>query len=236
MSIELREAAVTGPRSAPLPPTSLLAPDATVTTIAVDTDERPMLLSLLIAGRVKPSSGRVLIDGVEDARALRRRVAVVDTPFTSEPHPALPLRTLVAEELGFAGRPSRAADVHHELARLGLPDTARMPVRELGTTDRIRLLAELALARERIDTLVITSPERHGGDPVELAALFAGFAVRGVTVIVVTDAATDAALRAALPDAVAAAQSAAESAATASAAESAAAASDSTTPHLKEQP
>jgi tryptophan synthase alpha chain len=41
-----------------------------------------------------------------------------------------------------------------------------------------------------IDALIITSPERHGGEPAQWYAALAALAERGVTVVIVTDAAT----------------------------------------------
>jgi DNA invertase Pin-like site-specific DNA recombinase len=65
-----------------------------------------------------------------------------------------------------------------------------VPIRSLPATDRILLFCELALLRDGIDALIITSPERHGGEPAQWYAALAALAERGVTVVIVTDAAT----------------------------------------------
>lgn len=197
MGIELREVRLGGPRSALLPTVSVVAAEQALTVIAVDTDERPMLLSLLLAGRLKPSAGEVLIDGRADPRELRRRVALIDTPYTAEPDPGVPVRTIVAEELSFAGHSAHGLSVDAVLEQVGVSVGPRVPIRELPTTQRLRLLCTLALLREGVDTLVITSPERHGGNPRELLAELDAIVSAGRTAIVVTDAATTSALEAA---------------------------------------
>jgi ABC-2 type transport system ATP-binding protein len=56
--------------------------------------------------------------------------------------------------------------------------------------DRIRLLCELAVLRKGVDGIIVTSPERHGGEPTEWYGPLAALAERGVTVAIVTDYAT----------------------------------------------
>ncbi|MDM4762260.1 hypothetical protein QT381_04475 [Galbitalea sp. SE-J8] len=176
--------------AAEVPPTTLGAVDGAVTVVAVETDERPMLLSLLAAGRMTPTAGTVAIDGRTDAAHLRRAVALVDTPFVAEPVPGVALATIVREELSFAARPTSRSAVDAELARHGLGEHRTVPIRALDTADRIRLLAELALLRPAVRALVLTSPERHGGDPGDWFAALAAIAERGHVVLVVTDAPT----------------------------------------------
>lgn len=166
-----------------------VAPGAPV-VIAVETDERPKLVSLLIGGRARTTAGAVRVDGIEDAAELRRRVALVDTPFASEPNPTVALRTAVAEELAFAGLPSGRRAVLGLLERHGLSDVAARSIVLLHTADRIRLLAELAVLRPGVDALVVTSPERHGGDPSAWFPALAEIAARGIAVAIVTDLAT----------------------------------------------
>jgi ABC-2 type transport system ATP-binding protein len=180
--------------SASVPALTLSAAPGAPTVLAVETAERPMLVSLLLGGRLRPDSGRVLVDGLEDADELRRRTALVDTPVVAEPTAGLGLGGVLAEELAFAGRASTRRAVRAFIARHGLEEYADVPMRALPPTSRVRLFSELALLRVGVDALVVTSPERHGGDPAEWFALLAEIASRGKTVIVVTDATTARAL------------------------------------------
>lgn len=175
---------------AEVPETDLRIDGGAVMVVAVETDERPMLLSLLIAGRMRPDAGRVAIDGRADAPALRRGVAVVDAPFVAEPVSGVAVATVVREELSFAGRPTGRAAVDAELVGHGLEDYRDVPVRALPTADRIRLLSELALLRDGVRALVVVSPERHGGEPATWYDALAAIIARDVLVLVITDAPT----------------------------------------------
>lgn len=209
MRIQLHAAGVGAGRDAEVPAlTVAIAPGAPV-VIAVETDDRPKLVSLLLGGRLRPTTGAVTIPSDHapahagddehrrdaDAAQLRRRVALIDTPFTSEPPPTVALRTVVAEELAFAGRPSGRRAVRAVLERHGLADAATRPMGVLPAAIRIRLLVDLALARPDVESLVLTAPERHGGDP---GAWFPALAERArrLAIAVVTDVPTAAALEA----------------------------------------
>ena len=188
--IEVRGAAV----EPTLPATDLVLVRGAVRVVGVETDERPKTLSLLVGGRVRATAGEVLLDGQPDASALRRAVALVDTPFASEPSPTVSLATAVAEELAFAGRPSGRRAVAEVLRACGLEGRARDRVEATPTAERLKLLCELALLRPGIEALVITSPERHGGDPALWFPVLARIAQRDVAVLVVTDTPTERAL------------------------------------------
>ncbi|MFT4122703.1 MAG: hypothetical protein QM635_02610 [Microbacteriaceae bacterium] len=183
-TITIDSAAIGRGAAAELPPLSVILTPGAPNAIAVETDERPMLLSLLIGGRMRPSAGLVAIDG---GRELRRVVALVDTPFVAEPVPSVSLRGAVREELAFARRRTGRAHVEAAIARLGASDWADAPVQALPTAERIRILVELALARPGVEAIVLTSPERHGGDPAEWYPALTG---REATIVVVTDAPT----------------------------------------------
>jgi len=158
--------------------------------IAVETDERPLLVSMLLGGRLRPDSGRVLIDGRDDRDELRRRVALVDTPVVAEPSPGVGLIGVVAEELTFAGRPASRGAVRAFLEQHELLGYARVAMRSLPPGDRVRLFSELALLRPDVTGIVITSPERHGGSPSAWYSALAAIAERDITVAIVTDAVT----------------------------------------------
>lgn len=190
MRVTLDQAAIGRGLGAAVPALDLVVDGPVPVAIAVQTDERPLLVSMLLVGRIRADSGRVLIDGREDAGELRRRSALVDTPIVSEPTAGIALRTVVAEEFSFASLPTSGRAVREFLTAHGLADYAPLPVRALPPADRIRLFSELAVLRAGIDGIVVTSPERHGGEPSEWYGPLAALAERGVTVTIVTDFAT----------------------------------------------
>lgn len=190
MLIALHDAAIGRGLAASVPPLTAAADAGTPAVLAVETAERPLLVSLLLGGRIRPDAGRVTVDGRDDLDELRRRSALVDTPVVAEPTPGLSLAGVVAEELSFAALPSSRREVRRFLDRLDLLDYAAVPVGSLPPLHRTRLFGELALLRPGVAALIVTSPERHGGDPAGWYGALAEIAARGVTVVVVTDAAT----------------------------------------------
>ncbi|MBG6108580.1 hypothetical protein [Frigoribacterium sp. CG_9.8] len=190
MRVQLHRAAIGRGPGAAVPALDLIVDGPVPVVVAVQTDERPMLVSMLLAGRLRCDSGRVLVDGRDDADQLRRRTALVDTPVIAEPTPGIALKTIVAEEFSFAGQPTSGRAVRSFLADHGLSGYATLPVRALPPADRIRLLSELAVLRDGVDGLIVTSPERHGGEPSQWYGPLAALAERGITVAIVTDYAT----------------------------------------------
>jgi len=194
MRVQLERAAIGRGLGAAVPALDLIVDGPLPVVVAVQTDERPLLVSMLLAGRIRCDSGRVLVDGRDDADELRRRSALVDTPIVAEPTAGVALKTIVAEEFSFAGLPTSGRAVRAFLADHNLAEYASLPVRSLLPADRIRVLCELAVLRAGVDGIIVTSPERHGGEPSQWFGPLAGLAERGVTVTVVTDYATAAIL------------------------------------------
>lgn len=190
MRVQLEATAIGRGLGAVVPPIDLTVGGAVPVVIAVETDERPLLVSLLLAGRIKPDAGRILVDGRTDVDELRRRTALVDTPVVSEPSAGIALRTIVAEEFSFAGRSSSARSVRDFLIEHGLKEYSALPIRALPPAERIRLFSELAVLRTDVAMLIVTAPERHGGAPSDWYAPLAAIADRGVAVAIVTDFAT----------------------------------------------
>jgi ABC-2 type transport system ATP-binding protein len=188
MRISAEDVAVGSGPAAELPPTTVEFAPESPALVALDTDRRPTVLSLVVSGRMAPTSGRVLLDGRADPAALRGAVALVDTPIVAEPAADLPVDVILREELAFARHPR--SDAAALLTALGAADYAKAPIRLLPGALRTRLLAETAAARPGVRALVLTSPERHGGAPAELAALIADLADRGFAVLTVTTPAT----------------------------------------------
>jgi ABC-2 type transport system ATP-binding protein len=185
-TIEIDHAGIGDEPGAPLPVVSAVAGPYRPGILAVETEQAPVLASLVAGGRMQPDSGRVLLDGHEDAAALRRAVALVDTPGIAEPFPVMTLRRIVREELAFAERRPSREHVDTVLDELGMSAYADTHVQRVPTDVRVRLLTELALLRDGVTALVITSPERHGGVVADWFAVVRDVAARGVTVVLVT--------------------------------------------------
>lgn len=194
MIIQLDSVAKGNGLAADVPPLTATITDGAPNVIAVETDERPMLVSMLIGGRLRADSGTISIDGRENYDALRAATAIVDTPFVSEPPAGVSLATVVREDLSFSDLPNGRRALHDFLDSHGLADYARVPIRALPPTARIRLFAELALLRDGVRALLVTSPERHGAAPAEWYGELAEIAERGIGVVIITDALTSEAL------------------------------------------
>lgn len=183
-------------KGAALPSTSAVFETGRATLARAETEQRPTVLGLIASGRMRPDAGAVTIDGAADAGAIRRRVALIDAPDVSEPASDVTVAGIVAEELMFAGRASHPVAVNRCLRELGAAEWARQSIGTVPPTVRIRLLAELALLRKGVDGLVLVSPDRHGGDPVEWWRFARGLAGRGIAVLVVAGDASAAAIAA----------------------------------------
>ena len=173
-----------GPKHSALPRTTLQFTNGAVTLAPVETERRPTVLGLIASGRMRPDSGTVQIDGGTDYSGLRRRVALVDALGVSDPAADVTVAEVVAEELMFAGRIGHPRAVSRVLADLGLSDQSRSDMANLAPHARIRLLTELAVMRGGVEGLVLTSPDRHGGDPLDWWATASNLAERGYAVLV----------------------------------------------------
>jgi hypothetical protein len=196
MRIELRGVGK-GRRSEALPPTTVGFESGRATLARAETEQRPTVLGLLASGRMRPDTGTVTIDGRADAAAIRRTVALVDAPDVSDPAPNVTVAGVAAEELMFAGVPSNPVSVARWLDDLGLRDVARIPIANVEPVVRLRLLTELAILRDDVEGLVLVSPDRHGGDPLEWWGLAKRLADRGFAVLVIAGDASAAAIGAA---------------------------------------
>jgi hypothetical protein len=200
-----------------LAPTTLSYESGSVTLVATETAQRPTLLALISGGRMEPDSGTVTLttDGaVEtgDAGELRASIAIVDAPEISAPADGLLFGAIVQEELMFASLPSSAAAARALLDEQGAGDYIRWPIENVPVAVRLRVLAELASRRPDVLGLVITSPDRHGGDPLQWYPIAEQFAARGFAVLVIAGAASIALLDALLPAEQAPSEEPAESA------------------------
>jgi ABC-2 type transport system ATP-binding protein len=189
MILELDALAIGSGPGAPLPPVSAVAEPGRPGVLAVETAQTPMIASLVAGARMAPDTGHLRIDGVEDPDRVRRVVALVDTPSVAEPFPVMTVRRVVREELAFAGHRADREAVATVLDEVGLSDHADTPIERVATAPRVRLLVELALLREGVEGIVVTSPERHGGAVADWFPILQEVADRGITVLVVASAA-----------------------------------------------
>jgi hypothetical protein len=177
-------------QAAALPPVSTWFGSGAAAVLATEGGARPTVVSLVASGRMKLSTGSVTATRVEDdgaertlsPRALRRAIALVDTPLVADHSDDVSVASVIREELALAKGRSwgpRPAE-----------STLRRPFGSLEAAERLRLLLDLAVRRPGVEALVITSPERHGGDPAAWWRVARETAARGMAVLVVTDAAT----------------------------------------------
>ena len=161
-----------------------------VSVIPVETAERPLLVSLLLGGRLRADSGAVLVDGVDDADDLRRRTALVDTPVVAEPTGGIALSLVVAEEFSFAGLPASRGAVRAFLEQHELLGYAKVPIRSLPPVDRCACSPSSHCCATESMPSSSPHPSATAASPPTGTALSPRSPTRGITVIIVTDAAT----------------------------------------------
>ncbi|WP_197020554.1 MULTISPECIES: hypothetical protein [unclassified Microbacterium] len=168
-----------------LPAISLEFHTGSVRFALAETEQRPTVLGLIASGRMRPDTGRVSIDAADDPKALRRRVALVDAPAVSDPHPDVALVGVVEEELMFAGLGATPLHARRWLARLGYTELAGVPFGSIDPAARVRILCELAVLRSGVEGIVLVSPDRHGGSPDGWWRIAGEFADRGYAMLVI---------------------------------------------------
>lgn len=184
MQLEATGISVRGPHAPMLNATSVQVADHQVVLLAGYPGPGHVAAALGLSGRLKPDTGTVRLDGSSDAAVLRRRVAVVDAPGITEPDDALPVQTVVGEELAIAGQKAGRKAVLEWLNEHDAAEHADKRFEHLPVAARTRLLAELTVARPDVKLVILTMPDRHGGDPHEWYALGRSFASRGYGVII----------------------------------------------------
>lgn len=168
-----------------LPLTNLEFHTGAVRFALAETEQRPTVLGLIASGRMRPDSGRVTLDGAENAKELRRRVALVDAPDASDPHADITLAGVVGEELMFAGVGATPLHARRWLAHLGFAELASVPIGTVDPAARVRIMCELAVLREGVEGIVLVAPDRHGGSPDGWWRIAGEFADRGYAMLVI---------------------------------------------------
>ncbi|WP_314648528.1 hypothetical protein [uncultured Microbacterium sp.] len=177
-----------------LPTISLEFHTGEVRFALAETEQRPTVLGLIASGRMRPDSGYVTLDGDRNAKELRRRVALVDAPDVSDPHPDISLAGVVGEELMFAGLGATPLHARRWLSMLGYAELASVPIGSIDPAARVRILCELAVLRDGTDAVVLVSPDRHGGSPDGWWRIAREFAERGYAMLVIVGGAAAVAL------------------------------------------
>ncbi|OZM72164.1 ABC transporter ATP-binding protein [Amycolatopsis antarctica] len=194
MRIQADRVSVDGPHGRLLPPTSLTVAGGELALLHGDPGTGLTAFGLALAGRLRPGTGAVTLDGDDDRAGLRRAVGLVDVPGVSEPDDALPLRVVVGEELALARRGAGRAEVAAWLAAHDLAPYAGTRFENLEPAVRTRLLADLAAARPGVVALVLDTPDRHTSDTGGWWTLATEHAARGLAVVVLTATVPSAAL------------------------------------------
>src|SRR6266540_1976301 len=172
-----------------LPRTSLRVEPGQVVVAVGPPGPSHVALALALAGRLRLESGSVQIDGSYNQDLLQRSVMLVDVPGVTEPDGAVPLKTIVGEELAMAGRKAGRAPVAEWVAERDLDGSLAM--KDVPPVARVRALARLASYRPDARYVVVTSPERHGVPVHAWLDLARTLADDGVGVIVTATNAVD---------------------------------------------
>ncbi|MFC0628161.1 hypothetical protein [Kribbella deserti] len=184
MQLSAHAISVKGPHAPMLAPTSIAVSGHQLVLLAGDPGASHTAASLGLSGRLRVDGGGVTLDGKADMAALRRRVAVVDTPGITEPDDALPVRTVIGEELAIAGRKAGRRAVQAWLEENDASEFGEMRFEHLPVDARTRLLAELTVARPDVQVVILTLPDRLGGDPHHWYGVGRDLAARGYGVVI----------------------------------------------------
>lgn len=186
MRVTADRVSLDGPHGRLLAPTSFTATGGDLALVHGNPGTGLTAFGLALAGRLRPSTGTVTVDGAADPAKLRRMTALVDVPDVTEPDGALPVRVIVGEELALAHRPANREAVTRWLTEHGVAPYADVRFENLEPAVRIRLLTTLAAGRPGIELLVLDTPDRHSSDIDGWWAPAHEQAAHGIAVVVLT--------------------------------------------------
>lgn len=181
---------------------SFSAPAREVTVVPTMPGLPQTALALALGGRVEllsgTVSGSVTSGGAAGRAGLQARTRLVDVPDITAPEDSSSLRAVVAEELALADRHSSRSAVRDVLTERGLEGLAASRWDALPPGLRTRLLIELGSWHPGVRVVVVTGPDRHGGDPGEWLPMACTVAAAGRAVILLVTHATASLLEARL--------------------------------------
>ncbi|WP_020673825.1 ABC transporter ATP-binding protein [Amycolatopsis nigrescens] len=186
MQVRADRVSVEGAHGTLLPPTSLALHDGELAIVHGEPGVGVTAFGLALAGRIRPSTGTVTVDGAANPAKLRELVAVVDAPGVSEPDGALSLRVVIGEELALAHRPASTEDVSRWLTEQDAAAFASVRFENLEPELRTRLLTTAAASRRGVRMLVLDTPDRHTSELESWSTLAHEQAERGLAVVVLT--------------------------------------------------
>lgn len=192
MQVRADRVSLEGHHGTLLPPTSLTVGEGELAIVHGEPGVGITAFGLALAGRLKPSTGAVTIEGT-DAKP-SELVAIIDARGVSEPDEALTLRVVVGEELALAHRPAGKEDVARWLAEHDAAAFATTRFENLEPALRTRLLTELAANRKGVRVLVLDTPDRHTSVVESWAGLARELAERGFAVVVLAATTPESAL------------------------------------------
>lgn len=156
---------IDGRRHTLLPATTLEANRAEVLLVQADGQERRTALALALTGRMKPSTGTVVLGHNDSMASLRRSSAIIDAPDVNAPEHHLSVKSLASEDLALVPTKFRERTRPTEwLVTHGFRDILDQWIEELAPARLLHLQLELALADRDVDLLVVDSPDRHTAD------------------------------------------------------------------------
>lgn len=164
-----------------LPETSLKVKPGELALVVGDPGPAHAALALTLAGRFNPPRGTVNVDGESDPKRQQQLVGLIDVPTVSEPDDAVPVATIIGEELAMGGESASPRAVRGWAGENDIPLESHME--HLTPTQRVRMMGRLGALRGT-PYLVFVLPERFGGratdwltTPRELAAAGHGVVV-----------------------------------------------------------
>jgi integrase len=146
--------------------------------IATDDTQKAVAFSMLATGRLRKYEGTLSIvsdDGekcqsILGLRQIRQMTAVPFVPKIGEPDEFLTAWRVLKEEFLFAGKAASRAYILDYMSKVTGLDTSELKsvrIKDLTTTARVRIFAELATMRPGVSFIFVTLPERCGGLPHE---------------------------------------------------------------------
>ncbi|MDR4533891.1 ABC transporter ATP-binding protein [Glutamicibacter sp. PS] len=167
-------------------PTSLQVKLGELLVVQAGTQISRTALSLVLSGRMAPSTGSVAWNHSNKLASLRKHSALVDSPEINAPEQHLKVRDLVAEDLSLVPVPLwRKRSIDDWLDRNGFREVANEWLDSLDPLIRLQIMARLAAEYHEVRLAVFDSPERHGLDDADWLELLEGIAQDDETFAVV---------------------------------------------------